>query len=249
MSQIEVTREKVRGFLTLEEGWNYGEGIPVKETAVARAERLLDIGSDMGFTRSDAVPGLDGEVQVVFYQKAHRVEVTFDSEQRIELVYEAPNREETEMTCSSVAELHEKIKELLPKIWPNSSVCSTESIILSKMGAFLISRSIPTAFPKEYPSLNSTVYIQSPGRLKDISTDSIRTKLMMFLLRGSSERETYQMLEQILSHQKAHSKTPVTEALLNFLPSEQRSTSNDDKLSVYSNQKSLEFNVPTAGAN
>lgn len=249
MSQIETTRNKVRGFLTLEEGWNYGEGIPINPAAVARAERVLDIGSDMGLTRSDAVPGLDGEVQVVFYQEDHRVEVTLDSERRIELIYEAPNREETELTCNSVAALHDKIKELLPQIWPNSSVCFTESITLPKIDAFRTLRSIPTEYPKEYPSLTSTVYLQSPGLLKGISTDSIRTKLMMFLLRGSSERETYQMMKQILSHQKAHSMTPATEALLNFLPNEQRNTSSDYRLSDYSNQKSLEFSVPMAGGN
>jgi hypothetical protein len=65
------TEEKIFDFSTLEKGWNYGEG---EEFSIEAIKSALDLHREIifrGYSRTDAFPGLDGEIQITIYEDDH----------------------------------------------------------------------------------------------------------------------------------------------------------------------------------
>jgi hypothetical protein len=65
------TEEKIFNFSLLESGWNYGEGEKFSNEAIRSALKLHNEIIFRGFSRTDAFPGLDGEIQITIYEGAH----------------------------------------------------------------------------------------------------------------------------------------------------------------------------------
>lgn len=63
---VNSVAEKLRGFADLRAGWNFGEGVPVAQSAVRVTEGLLKWASQLTL-QVDVFPGLDGECMVSFY--------------------------------------------------------------------------------------------------------------------------------------------------------------------------------------
>jgi hypothetical protein len=65
------TEEKIFNFSLLKAGWNYGEGEDFSNEAIREAMELHREIIFRGFSRTDAFPGLDGEIQVTIYEGEH----------------------------------------------------------------------------------------------------------------------------------------------------------------------------------
>lgn len=62
----EYYTDKIKGFLELPEGWNHGEGTPPIAENVEKALEIANY-AYRNFLSIDSAPGLEGEVQLVFY--------------------------------------------------------------------------------------------------------------------------------------------------------------------------------------
>lgn len=65
------TEEKIFNFSLLENGWNYGEG---EKFPMASIEQAMDLHREIifrGHSKTDAFPGLDGEIQITIYDGEH----------------------------------------------------------------------------------------------------------------------------------------------------------------------------------
>lgn len=61
------TLTKIRGFLSLQRGWHHGEGIPPVRPTVEKAIKISQLATHE-LLSTDAVPGIDGEIQIAIYQ-------------------------------------------------------------------------------------------------------------------------------------------------------------------------------------
>lgn len=82
--------EKLYSFLSLEEGWNYGEGESIDISVVYKAEELYYLISSKGF-ETDVFPTLNGGVNLSFSSKRttdNFIEITIEKNGNITLVRE-----------------------------------------------------------------------------------------------------------------------------------------------------------------
>lgn len=99
MSTIAETVEQLHKFKTLPQGWNFGEGVPTAPEAVAPSMIIMSIARGLGFTDVEAFPGVNGEVQLCFYENGKVLEfivepngaITVTSESEGEFIREGEN--------------------------------------------------------------------------------------------------------------------------------------------------------------
>jgi hypothetical protein len=89
---MSLTEEKIISFLRLEEGWHYGEGIRPSQDNLKNALQILYALQTYGL-RSDAFPGVNGEIQVVAYNADETLEITIEADGRITYILERADEE------------------------------------------------------------------------------------------------------------------------------------------------------------
>ena len=74
------TKEKIGEFAdTLKDGWHYGEGLTFSENVVKAALRINEYARTQSF-QTDALPGINGDIIVVLYNKNEDLEVSVNSD-------------------------------------------------------------------------------------------------------------------------------------------------------------------------
>lgn len=86
------TARKIRDFASLPVGWHYGSGRPPSVRTVAWALGYAALLSALGFSKTDAFPGPDGEVMVTGYLGKHCVQVSLEADGTTFLVHEIDNK-------------------------------------------------------------------------------------------------------------------------------------------------------------
>ena len=111
------TEEKIFNFCLLEKGWNYGEGEKIPLLAIKSALNLHREIVYRGYSRTDAFPGLDGEIQITVYEGAHYFAFEREKSGKWSATHEKGEKSETLSGLN-----FEKIKEYLNSI--NSMLCN-----------------------------------------------------------------------------------------------------------------------------
>jgi hypothetical protein len=88
MNRIGDTEMKIRSFASLPQGWHYGEGAPITEQSLSAALTILGKLSNEGFLRTDAFPGIEGDVQVTAYEQSDFYEFNFNLDGKYMVVHE-----------------------------------------------------------------------------------------------------------------------------------------------------------------
>jgi hypothetical protein len=70
------TESKIKGFLKLDDGWNYGFGARFSEGQVNRALSIHRFFIQLGISTTDAFPGMAGEISVTGYKDEYYLEYT-----------------------------------------------------------------------------------------------------------------------------------------------------------------------------
>ena len=70
-SAFDPTESKILSFASLGNGWHYGTGIAFSEAAIDDALLIHRQVFFKGYTRTNAFPGQNGEIQVTMYHKDH----------------------------------------------------------------------------------------------------------------------------------------------------------------------------------
>ena len=138
MTSFESAVAKVRALATLPEGWDYGRGGPVGESATAGAISVLHALMDGGLDRFDAVPASNEGVTVFGLVLGAEIEVICDATGAPYLFAKSPDGVEIEREDLSYASAVSCIRGLdwLPKrsfIWCIQNVTLTRRDALAVM--------------------------------------------------------------------------------------------------------------------
>jgi hypothetical protein len=125
------TEEKIRSFGELPQGWNYGEGGPMSEEQIEVALLLLRYAAQLGWSRTNAFPGVSDEIMLTLY-KGHKyyIEITINSGSDIDLVFEKDRREEMDYEGLSVERLKRKLRLIAREVWPTSASSIGDTMIM-----------------------------------------------------------------------------------------------------------------------
>lgn len=83
------TDRKIRSFGSFSPGWHYGRGVPAPQHVVGIARAYLMYFMMLGFTETDAFPGVDGEIMVTAYRGTHCIEVTVGVDRTFTVTHES----------------------------------------------------------------------------------------------------------------------------------------------------------------
>ena len=75
---VTQTAEKILSFRELPVGWHYGDGAPPTNKTVDAALRLNEEAISSGFEKTNAFPGVEGEIQVTAYTDSLCLEFTIE---------------------------------------------------------------------------------------------------------------------------------------------------------------------------
>jgi hypothetical protein len=108
------THKKILSFRALKKGWHFGEGVPLDELKLTQAIELNREAVQLGFLRTNAFPGVDGEIRVTVYHQEHYLEFTIETDDTITYIHEIDNREIENREGLSLEEAKGEIKENYP---------------------------------------------------------------------------------------------------------------------------------------
>jgi hypothetical protein len=86
MPKPETTKQKINNFKGLPFGWHFGEGVPVRADLAEMASFFLDAASSLGIDRTNAFPGLNGEVQITLHFLEITVSFTWELDGTVTIV-------------------------------------------------------------------------------------------------------------------------------------------------------------------
>jgi hypothetical protein len=93
MIRLQKTAEKIVGFGDLPRGWHYGNGSAPSEEIIQKALKLNSELALSGFSKTNAFPGIEGEIQVTGYQGPLYLEFTIEPNGEVAFLYERDEKE------------------------------------------------------------------------------------------------------------------------------------------------------------
>ena len=121
LKPIDRTIRKLARFAFLPKGWNFGEGGPIDRHTISSAARIANFSCGLGFERSNAFPGVSGEILIAFYKDDQCVEVTLETGRPITIVLESPERDDIEFSCRDIDHAEKILHNICREIWQHSS--------------------------------------------------------------------------------------------------------------------------------
>jgi len=76
------TEQKILDFSTLSRGWHFGNGMPPSKSAIETALSINSFAQSLSL-RTDAFPGIDGELQIRCYNETDTIEITIEADNTI----------------------------------------------------------------------------------------------------------------------------------------------------------------------
>lgn len=125
----QTTDEKIKKFKNLSVGWHYGKGIPPSSDTVTLSLRINDQAVLFGL-KTDAFPGVDGEIQVNCYYDDETIELIIEPNGEICLVHDRNNVELESFESSKLSDVLGFLKRYGKDIW-NLSGSSTQITMTS----------------------------------------------------------------------------------------------------------------------
>lgn len=132
--RIAATTEKIREFKNLPQGWHYGRGIPPSDATIENAIELNIEAANNGFTKTNAFPGIEGEIQFTIYPGETYLEFTLEINGSITFLYEENGEEKEYRENLSFDEAIQKISNFKEKLWASSGLF-TNNIMTQIRGA------------------------------------------------------------------------------------------------------------------
>jgi hypothetical protein len=125
---ISGTAEKIDSFSTLPKKWYYGSGAPPQHDTIESALWWNSKLIGAGFDKTDAFPGVNGEIMVTGYSGPHYIEVLVEPNLRIDLIYEINKQEQIHLECVTTFDAYKTLEQVTGGIC-NISAYSTQGIL------------------------------------------------------------------------------------------------------------------------
>lgn len=139
---------KISDFLSLGNGWCYGEGLRFLRSTTDKANQIVIYFLSSGFSTIDAFPGLNGEIRVTAYAANHYLEFTLDSSGLSTFVHEKNDQEIAYEENLGLRDCYEKIMSLsnLCNLY-ESSIKGITTRTVAGFKALLLDRHQTEVFP------------------------------------------------------------------------------------------------------
>ena len=131
---VSKTEKKLAGFKNLSKGWNYGCGRPIRDNVYRDAEILLRYINELGISKTDAFPGIDGDVCITAYRLVHYLEVTIEIDSTISVSHEINDNEVLSKEGLSLLEARRVLQGVAEEIWGSSDSSIHVTMIESSTG-------------------------------------------------------------------------------------------------------------------
>ena len=116
------TEEKLEEFRNLPDGWNFGVGGPIPANQIDAGKAVYRQLLALGFSRTDAFPGPNGEVQVTAYKSDHIISVTVEADGTYTVCHEQSDHDDVEEERREWAEAKQILRKIAGEIWGTSDL-------------------------------------------------------------------------------------------------------------------------------
>jgi len=120
MPTVAETIKKISSFAELPIGWHFGEGVSSFPENIEEATKLLRFAGFLGVTRTNAFPGINGQVQVTFYHKDLMLELTLESDGFVTIAEDESDTQVVFREGAPKIEAYAKLIEFSQKVWDSS---------------------------------------------------------------------------------------------------------------------------------
>jgi hypothetical protein len=131
MPIVSGTLAKLERFRALKPGWHYGRGGPISDSVLERATDLFYFLIMIGFTRTDAFAGPEGEALITAYYGHHYISITIEPTLRMSLAHELNAAECCEIEADNIFEIRGHLLKVAKEIWENIYVSFTRTILIT----------------------------------------------------------------------------------------------------------------------
>jgi len=168
------TERKIAGFRHLRAEWHYRtEGRPIEPSLLERALRLHKEATRQGFERTDAFPGLHGEVMLTVYDDANYLEFVIETDGTVDFVLERDGVEIAYLEGLSMDRAIEVLQAQRKTAWMLSG-SFIRSIMTPRRAGSRASASSHIETASLYRSSAKTASSDQVGRFASISGPSMR---------------------------------------------------------------------------
>jgi hypothetical protein len=187
------TRRKIKGFMHFDEGWSYGYGekfnLQVVEEALALHTELIRI----GISKTDAFPGLSGEVMVTGYYHNHYLEFIVEPDLTITFTHEVGDDEVFYQEGLSTQQAITHLREFYQ--WMQYEFLIKNTIMTEKgEGSKASLLEILEQKTLASPSSAKNVYLKREDRFVNISESITPQSLENLLFSGDSQQRYFHLV-------------------------------------------------------
>jgi hypothetical protein len=130
-----ATQKKIESFAGLRAGWHFGEGMAPSTKTLRSALTLHKKIRAFGFPKTDAFPGVGGEIRLTIYDGEEYHEFTFEANDSITYVHEIKGVEDVELLNLDINNVHDILANLKNPITWFLSEFFPQDIILTQISS------------------------------------------------------------------------------------------------------------------
>lgn len=193
LSGTQETHRKLKSFIDFEEGWSYGYGkrfdIEILEKAISFHSALVNT----GLLKTDAFPGLNGEIMVTGYHHDHYLEFIFEPDQTVTFTHEKADDEVFYQEGLSIQQALQHLREFKSR-WMQYEFLIKDTIMTEQgegstaSHSRILGQEIPVS-----PSSAQSVYLNREDPSVNIFESTMRGLLGNHLFFGSSQQKYYRL--------------------------------------------------------
>lgn len=117
MPTLQATIQKVREFAELANGWHFGEGIASPQPRIDKAILMINYARLLGLKRANAFPGVDGQIEITFYDDGRMLEITIEADDSLTIAQDENDIQVGFSEAVSTPQLYERLNA-----WASSDV-------------------------------------------------------------------------------------------------------------------------------
>lgn len=206
--RIQKTASKISEFLLFQSGWHYGSGKTPEREIVNIALTINDELAKVGFAKTNAFLGIDGEIMVTAYHDSIYFEVTIEANKQISFLLEQDDIEIDYEESTLLNNVRHYIRNLREKLWSlsGSSIKVTTIPIGEDLQVLLLNHQVMEVAS---PSLIQFAFLEPEKAFANTLKDTIEVSPGNLQFSGISTRR-YSQANANSRNKRPNSETTAT---------------------------------------
>lgn len=119
-NNLQETQRKITSFADLPDGWHYGDGVAPTPNMITAAYQWHSKLAAMGFSLTDAFPGVEGEILLSGYRDNHTFELMLETDYSVSFYHEDDGKIVFSSLRNSQQDAENAIKDATGELWSTS---------------------------------------------------------------------------------------------------------------------------------